>query len=356
MNCRCPIWAELSEEGERQRWSLKTRNMQRAIRKLAEWESHGRVTADKPRSLQQAIEDFLASKRPEIELVTYRKYVRRLGLFSEYCKSQRALDLPSITPVLLNGYKAERCDVLSTLTWSKELDAMRTFFSFCVESEWITANPASRVKGPKNVKPKPIEPYTQSEIIKILAACDNLSTQAARLRARAMILLMRTIGLSVMDVKTLERSAVHGGALYVHRNKTGKPVRLDLPPEVIEALDRVPPPDDETAADYRYFFWNGRGSRENAANAAGMFLAKVFKESGVRGARSHRFRHTLTTEILENGGTAEDAANILGNSPAMIRKHYSLWSIKRQERISSLLQTVHSGTFLAQSSQQSVSL
>jgi integrase len=77
--------------------------------------------------------------------------------------------------------------------------------------------------------------------------------------------------------------------------------------------------------------------------------------SGVRRARPHRFRRTLATEILENGGTAEDAANILGNSPAMIRKHYSLWSIKRQERISSLLQTVHSGTFLAQKINRSVS-
>jgi hypothetical protein len=51
-----------------------------------------------------------------------------------------------------------------------------------------------------------------------------------------------------------------------------------------------------------------------------------------------------------------ETPNILGNSPAMIRKHYSLWSIKRQERISNLLQIVHSGTFLAQNFQQSVSL
>ena len=163
-----------------------------------------------------------------------------------------------------------------------------------------------------------------NEIIRILAACDNLTTPVVRLRARAMILLMRTIGLSVMDVKTLERSAIYDGALYVQRNKTGKPVRLDLPREVVEALDRVPAPDG-ASADCRYFFWNGEGSRENAPNAAGMFLAKVFKKSGV----------------------AEQGRIAFGYSP---------WSIKRRERISSLLQIMHSGTFLGQSFQQSVSL
>lgn len=209
MNCRCPIWAELSQEGERRRKSLKTRNMQRAIRKLSDWESQGGAIAEKPKQLQEAVSDFLASKRSEIEVVTYRKYVKRLDLLSNYCKSQHALDIPSITPALLNGFKLQRCEVLSALTWSKELDAMRTFFSFCVESEWITTNPATRVKCPKNLKPKPIEPYTRNEIIRILAACDNLTTPVARLRARAMILLMRTIGLSVMDVKTLS------GQLYM---------------------------------------------------------------------------------------------------------------------------------------------
>jgi site-specific recombinase XerD len=92
---------------------------------------------------------------------------------------------------------------------------MRTFFAFCVESEWIAKNPATKVKSPKNVKPKPIEPYTSNEIIKILATCDGLSNPIATLRARAMILLMRTIGLSVMDVKTLERSAIYDGAPYM---------------------------------------------------------------------------------------------------------------------------------------------
>jgi len=73
-------------------------------------------------------------------------------------------------------------------------------------------------------------------------------------------------------------------------------------------------------------------------------LAAVFIASGVAGACAHRFRHTLATEILERGGSIEDVADVLGNSPAIVRKHYAKWSARRQERISNLMQTVFSGT------------
>jgi hypothetical protein len=45
----------------------------------------------------------------------------------------------------------------------------------------------------------------------------------------------------------------------------------------------------------------------------------------VPGAHAHRFLHTLATEILEAGGTFEDAAEILGNGPNIIRKYYAKW-------------------------------
>jgi integrase len=63
----------------------------------------------------------------------------------------------------------------------------------------------------------------------------------------------------------------------------------------------------------------------------------VFRRSGVAGAHAHRFRHTLATEILENGGTFEEAADVLGNSPDIVRKYYAKWSPRRQERISTLM-------------------
>ena len=50
-------------------------------------------------------------------------------------------------------------------------------------------------------------------------------------------------------------------------------------------------------------------------------LCAVFKESGVQGTHAHRLRHTLATELLRRGGSFEEVADILGNSPEIVRKH-----------------------------------
>jgi site-specific recombinase XerD len=50
-------------------------------------------------------------------------------------------------------------------------------------------------------------------------------------------------------------------------------------------------------------------------------LAAVFEASLVPRAHAHRFRHTLATELLGSGASFEEVADILGNSPEIVRKH-----------------------------------
>jgi integrase len=61
-------------------------------------------------------------------------------------------------------------------------------------------------------------------------------------------------------------------------------------------------------------------------------------------AHAHRFRHTLATELLGNGASFEEVADILGNSAEIVRKHYAKWSPARQSRIDDLMARVHLGT------------
>jgi len=72
-------------------------------------------------------------------------------------------------------------------------------------------------------------------------------------------------------------------------------------------------------------------------------LAAVLKASMVTRAHAHRFRHTLATELLGNGASFEEVADILGNSPEVVRKHYAKWSPARQSRIDDLMARVHTG-------------
>lgn len=69
----------------------------------------------------------------------------------------------------------------------------------------------------------------------------------------------------------------------------------------------------------------------------------MFEASLVPRAHAHRFRHTLATELLGSGASFEEVADILVNSPEIVRKHYAKWSPARQARIDDLMARVHSG-------------
>jgi site-specific recombinase XerD len=63
----------------------------------------------------------------------------------------------------------------------------------------------------------------------------------------------------------------------------------------------------------------------------------VFKKSGVKKAHAHRYRHTLATRLLAEGASFERVADILGNSPAVVRKHYGKWAKGLQDNIDRLM-------------------
>lgn len=102
------------------------------------------------------------------------------------------------------------------------------------------------------------------------------------------------------------------------------------------ALDALPVPRN-APKDCPYYFWNGHTSRRAVVGIAERAMAAVFNKSGVKDAHAHRYRHTLATRLLEQGATFEQVADILGNSPGVVRKHYGKWSKGRQENIDRLM-------------------
>ena len=78
-------------------------------------------------------------------------------------------------------------------------------------------------------------------------------------------------------------------------------------------------------------------SRRAVVGIAKRTLSAVFRKSGVKDAHAHRSRHTLATRLLEQGATFEQVADILGNSPEIVRKHYGKWAKGRQTNIDRLM-------------------
>jgi site-specific recombinase XerD len=337
--CRCPVWCYgHAEDGTQIRESLKTRDWQRAIRRMAKLESpeaqRFKLISDAVTAFEQHILSLGSS--------TQRKYMNVLRQFKTYCEGTRITDLSEVTVETLDAHRAGRD--LARITAQKELETLRQFFGFCRDRDWIDDNPARHIKSARNIKPAEVIPYTPGEVVRIIAACDSIGrADYERRRARAMVLLLRNTALRVCDIGTLARDRIRGGRILVRTLKTGDTVELPVWPETQAALDALPIPRG-AGNEPRYFFWNGITSQRAVVGITERTLAAVFAKSGVPGAHAHRFRHTLATYLLGIGATEQEVADVLGNSPAIVRKHYAKWSRARQNRIDQLMQTAHSCT------------
>ncbi len=339
--CNCPIWVDGTLNGERYRKPLKTstgatvRDWQRAVRLVAALED---PDAPKHKPIGEAVTAF-EQHIQSLESSTQRKYKNVVAHLKKFCEGATLFTLEEITVEQLDAYRASRD--LGRITAQKELETLRQFFGFCRDRGWIKDNPAKRIRSARNVKPAEVVPYTLNEVGRILGACEGIGrTPYERLRARAMVLLLNNTALRVSDVATLARDRVQDGRVMLRTLKTGEAVYLGVWPETQAALDALPAPRG-TEGESRYYFWNGRTSKRAVIGIAERTLTAVFRKSGVANAHAHRFRHTLATRLLGMGASDQDVADILGNTPEIIRRHYQKWSKARQERIDALMETVH---------------
>lgn len=351
--CSCPIWCDGLLNGKRYRKPLDTWDWSDAMRKCLELQNPAidsrplcarpgcteRVEAGRcakhRRTIPEAIAAFLNAKL-DVAPGTRRNYKRTLRFLEEFTTARGLVTVDEIDLDTLGAFRVSR--PIGALTWVKELEILRQFFNYCDDAEWVDKNWAKKVPTPRNVKPGPREPYEPNEIARIIAACDTIGLGTyERLRARAMVLLLRYTALRISDVATLRKDRIRDGEIHVRTTKNGKAVRLPVHPDLQAALDVLPAPRGAEGRECPYFFWSGNGTTRAVIRDVTRTLATVYKASGVPGACSHRFRHTLATEVLELGGTFEDAADILGDSEAIVRKHYAKWSAGRQARISGLL-------------------
>lgn len=338
LKCSCPIWADGYVNGKREfRKSLKTRDMARARKRAAALEDPGEAKVSKP--VREAVSQFLAHCRAHgTQDSSLRKYTGSMNAFQAYCEKRGFDSVDELDVVALDDYRTDRN--VAPVTIKNELRLLRYFFKFSQARGWHNANPAKEIPFP-SIQPTDKQPYTRGEFDAILNAASRIGhVDYERLRARAMLLTMRYTALRISDVALLARDRItldgKRWRIFVRTGKKGNPVFLPVPQELKDALDAVPKKSEA------YFFWLGQNSPRTMTGIANRVMRSVFKKSGVKKAHAHRFRHTLATELLGQGATCDEVADVLGNSAEMIRKYYGQWSPVRQARIDDLMEKVHS--------------
>jgi len=301
------------------RRSLDLRSWEAASDLIRGWEASGEIGVVKPEvpGIARAVEKFLEDARArKLAAETVRKYENLLERrLLEWCQSKGYRLLKHVTVDAVREFRSTWED--SAIYASKNLERLRAFFRFCEQAGWIHRNPAVGVKAPK-VKVAPTLPFSSDEMERILEACDEYPGNSDRMKA--FVLVMRYSGLRIGDVITLDESRLKGNRLLLYTAKTGTPVRVPLPPKVVEALGKL-----DTNGNGR-FFSTGNGRPQTARSNWSRYLDRVFELAEVEDAHSHRFRDTFAVSLLEKGVSLEHVSVLLGHSSVKItERHYKPW-------------------------------
>jgi integrase len=217
------------------------------------------------------------------------------------------------------------------------------FFNFCIANDWLEKHPAARMKRVEE-KRVPTDYFTKEEFEKVVDGTyaygdwqGGHDFHARQERLRALVLLMRWSGLAIRDAVTLERHRLGpDGKLFLYRVKTGVPVYLPLPANVVQLLHALP------NSNPRYFFWSGNGDPETVKKGWQRTLRHLFKKfSKITNAdgtpkrcHPHMFRDTFAVELLLSGVPIDQVSLLLGHSSVKItEKHYAPFVKARQEQL-----------------------
>jgi integrase len=322
--CKCPIHVYGTLAGEKVRKALDQTSWDAATDLINAWTTAGEIGVIRVEAptVREAIQKFIADcEARKLGWEAMRKYRHLLDdRLLAWAERNGVTTLRQISVDSLRQFRQTWSD--SPLYATKNLERLRAFFRFCHQAGWIKVNPALSVKPPK-VTQMPTLPFSRDEMKRIVAACGEYGGNQDRIRA--FVLAMRFTGLRIADTIRLAKSHVSDGKVFVRTAKTGQPITVPVPKDLLAALEKI----DNGSERY---FWTGKNVRSAVSNWS-RYLARVFELANVKDGHSHRFRDTCAVELLLAGASVEDVAAILGNTPQVVAKHYAPWVKERQVRL-----------------------
>ena len=365
-NCRKHLrWSQNGRQYRRKSGSRSWTGAEEAKRRLEAELTGEKGVAEAPQGpmlIADAVRTFMEAKRNGgLEPPTLQKLQKVCDRIREFSEASGVYTLEGVTLIHLTTWPWSRY-LKTTHSLRSNQERVKSFFRYFHNAGAITKNPAAawaRLKG----KTEQVSGFTPAEFARILAAIPKVErkqtysgnerknrvqmlkgTKDLQQKLRALVLVMRYAGLSIIDAACLERSQVfrEGNSYRIRlksRQKTSKRETLQridnaIPPSVGKALLTV------ANGNPVYVFWNrdgeGRGTdteKRKAVTYWHKWIRALLDTAGLPDATSHKFRHTLGIEMIRHGGTFEDVAAALGNTVAVVAKFYSHeWAKVRQSR------------------------
>jgi hypothetical protein len=240
--CRCLKWLRgVLANGRSFRTSAKTRSWEQAEKYARRLEAENdplredEARSAAPSTIREAVQLFLDDQAARgLESTSQKKYrtvlKNQLLVWMEQHKITR---LDQIMPADLTRFRASWHN--GDTTTHRKHEMFMCFFGFCIRNGCLRKNPMKALIKPKTPDIVPTDYFLPEEFEKIIAATDRYEYGGGNdchgrgTRLRALTLLMRWSGLSILDATKLERSRLSKSEdgddqIFLYRAKTGVPV------------------------------------------------------------------------------------------------------------------------------------
>ena len=292
-------------------------------------ERNGDGNGSHQRDLTGIIELYLTSCRIEGKSEeTIRSYRESLGIFTNVIGQKRLPEDPaSFTAAHVYQFLGCVADTgVSAMTQWRRQRETRAFFSWLLRHDYVATNPFSKVKNIK-VPQKVIRPFSQEDVLRLLAWCDPSTHKGARDRALILVLLDTGLRASELCNLDLEEVDFETGRMHISHGKGNK--------------QRVVRFGDEARRAIQHYLegFRGRGPGRLFLTCRGQSLCRtalrtIFQRLGQKASLTnvhpHRFRHTFATWAIEQQAREIDVQTLLGHStPAMLRRYTATYDAEK---------------------------
>lgn len=291
-------------------------------------------------TIEEAIESFLAKCLTRaIKPSTFAKYKTFTRQFLSFVNGRGYVHVDQLSTMDMDQFYESWTDGIQGR--AKKLERLKSFVKFCLKRKWIAEDIASDLEPPPGsslINPK--APFTDEELDRLQSACDAVNQGRRNWTgedARDFIYLSLYTGLRISDVATFDiAKRLTGNNVFLRTHKTGQPLSTYIPTWLVERLKAR-----ERQHGTLIFKC---GVTLNAKQLCDIWrnkrLSLIFKLAGPweEKPHHHRFRHTFVRILLEKGVSVSDVAELIGDTPEIVLKHYSRFVKTRQDRLTRILE------------------
>lgn len=261
---------------------------------------------------------------------TVLSYKRDLQKFARYAENMGVIQIRKVNYTLLNAYiLMMENESFAPSTISRNIAALKAFFSFLNKKRMIESDPAELLKSPKIEKKIP-EILTIEQVTQLLEQPKGSSDK--EVRDKAMLELLYATGIRVSELISLKLADVNMSSGYVCCHDGSKERVIPFGNTARQAMRNylsLARPVMVKDSDEDVLFTNCNGqpmSRQGFWKILKSYAKKAGVDSGIT---PHTLRHSFAAHLVENGADLKSVQEMLGHSDVSTTQIYAKLSNNR---------------------------